>query len=43
MKNYVNNVTNNAKVAIGLAVAEKMFELLNINEMIKNTKLVEKH
>ncbi|MGN7942145.1 Imm6 family immunity protein [Virgibacillus sp. 6R] len=39
MKNYVENVTNNAKVAIGLAVAEKMFELLNINDNYKEYKI----
>jgi len=39
MKNYVENVTNNAKVAIGLAIAEKMFELLNINDKYKEYKI----
>ncbi|MDQ0227325.1 Imm6 family immunity protein [Metabacillus niabensis] len=39
MKNYVENVTNNAKVAIGLAVADKMFELLNINDNYKEYKM----
>lgn len=39
MKDFIENINEDAKVAIGLAVTEKMFELLNINDNYNEYKI----
>lgn len=39
MKDYINNITDNAKVAIISAVAENLFELLDINDKYDEYKM----